>query len=305
MNTLLQLLRTMRPAQWVKNLFVLAPVLFAKEHTAAHPALAFDALLGTAIFVLLSGAVYILNDVLDVEKDRLHPVRRKRPVASGAISVQAAVAGGLLALAGAYTLGYALGPEFNLVATAYLAQNVFYSSVLKKIAWLDVLSIATGFLLRILAGCFAIGLAPGEISYYLIACTFLVALFLALGKRRHELILLGPDSHKQRAVLGRYRLAHLDAALLAVAGLTLVTYCLYTVSDRTQQYFFAGQPATLLGTWRLTLTLPFVVAGVARYVQILRRSDELRSPTDVMIRDAFFVVNIVLWAGVAAWAIYG
>ncbi len=305
MNTLLQLVRTMRPAQWVKNLFVLAPVLFAKEHTAAHPALVLDALLGTAIFVLLSGAVYILNDVLDAGKDRLHPVKCRRPVASGAISVEAAVAGGLLALAGAYTLGYALGPEFNLVATAYLAQNVFYSSVLKKIAWLDVLSIATGFLLRILAGCFAIGLAPSEISYYLIACTFLVALFLALGKRRHELVLLGSDSHRQRAVLGQYRLAHLDAALLAVAAMTLAAYCLYTVSDRTQEYFFAGRAAGLLGSWRLALTIPFVVAGVVRYVQILRRADEQRSPTDVMIRDAVFVVNIVLWAGVAAWAIYG
>jgi 4-hydroxybenzoate polyprenyltransferase len=295
----------MRPAQWVKNLFVLAPVLFAKAHTAADPSLLAMAALATAVFVLLSGAVYVMNDVLDVEKDRLHPVRKNRPIASGAITVQAAVAGGLVALAAAFAAGSVLGPEFAVVATGYLVLNVFYSSALKKVAWLDVLSIATGFLLRILGGCFAIGLAPREISYYLIACTFLVALFLAVGKRRHELAVLGDASFTRRSALRGYRGSHLDLALRGVAALTVATYALYAISPRTQAYFFPGRPETLLGSWRMVFTVPFVVAGIVRYVQLLGRTGEQRSPTDTMIRDVPFVVNIGLWVATAVWAIYG
>lgn len=296
LRTLFHILRTMRPAQWVKNLFVTAPVLFAKEHTAADPSLLLQALLATVVFILLSGAVYVMNDVLDVEKDRSHPVRRARPVASGALSIQAAVAGGLSALALAFGTGALLGPAFVLIATGYLGLNIFYSSVFKKIAWLDVLSIATGFVLRILAGCFAIGLAPAEISYYLILCTFLIALFLAIGKRRHELALLGDASGTHRSVLDQYRLHHLDVGLYAVGALTVAAYALYTVSERTRTYF---------GTWHLAWTVPFVVLGIVRFLVILRRASERRSPTDVMIRDLAFVGNALLWGAVVAWAIYG
>lgn len=295
MRTLYYIIRTMRPGQWVKNLFVTAPVLFAKAHTAADPSLLLDAVLATGVFVLLSGAVYVMNDVLDVDKDRNHPVRRERPVASGRLSIQAAVAGGLAALASAFGASALLGPAFALTSAAYLGLNILYSGVLKRLAWLDVLSIAAGFVLRILAGCFAIRLAPAEISYYLIVCTFLIALFLAIGKRRHELAVLGDDSGNHRSVLSRYRLRHLDVALYAVGALTMVAYVLYTISARTQAYF---------GTWRLVLTAPLVLTGILRFLAILRRAGERRSPTDMMIRDGVFVANGALWVAVVVWAVY-
>lgn len=304
MKTLINLLKTMRPAQWVKNLFVLAPVVFAKEHTANDPTLLLNALLGTVVFILLSGAVYVMNDILDVERDRIHPIKRNRPVASGLLSIQAAMAGGLISLAVAYAAGYLLGPAFNLIATFYLALNVFYSSVFKRVAWLDVISIATGFLLRILGGCFAIKLAPREISYYLIACTFLVALFLAIGKRKHELALSG-NQYTGRSSLRSYRVLHLDIALYAVAALTIVAYAIYTVSGRTRDYFFSGRPDELLGSFRLVFTVPFVIIGIFRYTQLLQRIEDQQSPTDRMIRDVPFVLNIVVWGIVVIWAIYG
>ena len=296
MKPLRSIVRTMRPGQWVKNLFVFAPAVFAKAHSEAHPEILLQAALATLVFILLAGAVYVMNDVLDVDKDRLHPTKRNRPIASGALSIQNALAGGLLSLAAAYAIGYFLGGAFNLVATGYLALNIAYSTTLKHIAYLDVLSIATGFLLRILAGSLAIGLSRDEISIYLVGCTFLVALFLGLGKRRHELATLGEDSGKRRPALRQYRLHHLDVALAIVAALTVAAYAFYTVAPQTRAYF---------GSMRLVATVPFVLIGIGRFLFLLRRKDEDRSPTDVMIRDAFFVVNIVLWAGVAAWAIYG
>lgn len=296
MNTLRQLIRTMRPGQWVKNLFVAAPALFAKAHTEGHPEIFLRAGLAMGTFILLSGAVYVLNDVLDIEKDRAHPVKRKRPVASGSLSIQSAVAGGLLALAGAVMMGFWLGIAFSAIAIGYLVLNVAYSSVLKHIAWLDVVSIATGFLLRILAGSFAIGLDANEVSVYLVVCTFLVALFLALGKRRQELSLLGDDSHAHRSVLRDYSLRHLDIALVSVACLTAAAYTLYTLAPQTLAYF---------GTTRLVFTTPFVFVGIGRFLWLLRRRDDPRSPTDAMVRDLPFVLNIVGWTAVVMWAIYG
>jgi len=293
MNTLLLLIRTTRPAQWVKNLFVAAPVLFAKEHTALDPALIWQALLASCVFILLSGSVYVMNDILDAPKDRLHPIKRSRPVASGELSIQSAMTGGLLLLVAALTCGYFLGADFNLTATGYLALNVAYTGALKKVVWVDVVSIATGFLLRILAGCFAIGLAPAEISYYLILCTFLIALFLALGKRRHELSVIGSDD--ARKVLGSYRIGQLDAALYTVALLTIAAYVMYTISDRTREYF---------GTYGLVYTAPFVAAGIYRFLSLLKRKGDQRSPTDVMIRDVPFVLNITFWAAMVVWVVY-
>lgn len=295
MKPLRALVRTMRPGQWVKNLFVFAPAVFAKAHSEAHPEIFLQAALGTVVFILLAGSVYVMNDVLDVEKDRLHPVKRLRPIASGDLSIQSALAGGLLSLAAAYAIGYLLGGAFNLVATGYLALNVAYSTTLKRYAYLDVLSIATGFLLRILAGSLAIGLAREEISVYLVGCTFLVALFLGLGKRRHELALLGEGSEARRPALRQYRLHHLDVALVVVAALTVAAYAFYTVAPQTRAYF---------GNAHLAVTVPFVLVGIGRFLWLLRRKGEARSPTDVMVRDVPFLLNIVAWAAAVAWAVY-
>jgi len=294
MNAIRLLMVTMRPAQWVKNGFVAAPVIFAKEHTAQDPSLIFQAILAALVFILLSGSVYVMNDILDAEKDRLHPLKKHRPIASGKLPVRTATAGGLLLLAAAFGLGHLLGADFNLVATGYLGLNVAYSWIIKNIVWLDVLSIATGFLLRIVAGSFAIGLAPDEISIYLIVCTFLLALYLALGKRRHELALLGTS--ETRSVLGRYSRKQLDVALIIVAACTAASYVLYTLSPRTQEYF---------GTGQLVFSIPFVILGMWRFLVLLRRLGEHRSPTDVLIHDAPFVINTILWALVVIGVIYG
>ncbi len=296
MKAVRALLCTMRPGQWVKNLFVFAPAVFAKEHSQVHPEVFLLAALGTLVFILLSGAVYVMNDVLDVERDRLHPVKRLRPLASGQMSVQTAVAGGLLALASAYAIGTYLGGGFILIATGYLVLNVAYSSKLKRYAYLDVLSIATGFLLRVLAGSLAIGLERQEISVYLIACTFLLALFLGLGKRRHELATLGGEDEARRPALRQYRLDHLDIALVCVAVATVVVYGFYTVAPQTRAYF---------GTTRLAATIPFVPVGIGRFLVLLRRKGEVRSPTDVMVKDVWFLLDIAAWAAVVAWAVYG
>lgn len=295
MKTAVKFIQTMRPGQWVKNLFVFAPAVFAKAHTASEPVLLLHAALGTAVFIMLAGAVYVMNDVLDMEKDKMHPVRRLRPIPSGQLSVESAIAGGLLVLVGAFGVGLFLGTRFTLTALAYLGLNVAYSTTLKHRAWLDVGSIATGFLLRVLAGSFAIALTVDEISPYLIGCTFLVALFLALGKRRHEIALDGGDAAKGRSVLQQYRPHQLDVAMVIVAILTFVGYVLYTMAPATRAYF---------GTWQLVFTTPFVLAGILRFWWLIRRSDDPRSPTDAMIRDAWFVLNIVLWGIVVAVVVY-
>lgn len=294
MNALRLLVTTMRPAQWVKNGFVAAPVIFAKEHTSQDPTLILHALLAALVFILLAGSVYVMNDILDAEKDRLHPVKKNRPIASGKLPVPTAITGGLLLLASAFGLGHLLGADFNLVATGYLGLNVAYSWHLKNVVWLDVLSIATGFLLRIVAGSFAIGLAPDEISIYLIVCTFLLALYLALGKRRHELTLVGTG--ETRSVLVHYGRRQLDVAMVVVSLCTAGAYVLYTLSPRTQDYF---------GTGNLVVSIPFVILGMWRFAVLVRRQGEHRSPTDVLIHDVPFVVNTILWALVVVGVIYG
>lgn len=285
---------TMRPAQWVKNAFVFAPVIFASRHTRQEPELVLLAGGATLVFILLAGAVYIFNDILDIDKDRQHPAKKNRPIASGKLSIQHAAVGAGLSLAGSYLIGYFLGWQFLLAATGYLLLNFAYSTRLKKVVYVDVLCIATGFLLRILAGCFAIRLAPAEISYYLIACTFLIASFLALAKRRHEAALFA-DTHT-REVLKDYDVRHLDVVMVVVAALTIAAYSVYAFSGRTSGYF---------GNSRMPFTIPFVILGIVEFIRILRRPGESRSPTDRMLRDPLFIVNALAYTGVVIWVVYG
>lgn len=294
MTTPTLLLKTTRPSQWVKNLFVVAPVIFAKAHTEQDPFLILRAAAAAIVFILLSGLVYVLNDILDAPRDRLHPVKRLRPIASGALSARTAAAGACFLLVIALIGSWFLGLSFLAIAILYLALNVAYSMGLKEMAYLDVVLIAAGFLLRILAGCFAIGLEVAEVSYFLVACTFLVALFLALGKRRAEVVT--PNGVEYRAALNRYRREHLDAALFIVGLFTVATYAFYTLSPRTVAYF---------GTHRLAWTIPFVAIGLARFWQITISVTGGRSPTEHMVRDRWFWLNIASWAAVVTWAIYG
>lgn len=290
LRTGLEILRTLRPHQWVKNLFVLTPLVFGGQLTHATPVLL--ALAAFALFCALSGAVYLLNDIIDREKDRLHPLKQHRPIPAGRLSVRTAwIAFGAI-VAGSLVGSLAINPALFATSAGYLALNVAYSLVLKHIVFVDVVSIALGFILRILAGAAAVAV---PISVWLVLCTFLLALFLGLGKRKHELVVFGDDEARRRRVIEHYRMPHLDMALNIVAAVTTLVYLLYTQSERTVRVF---------GTHNLVFTLPFVVFGVVRYLQILSNHREEESPTDYIIKDIPFVTNLALWGITVILVIY-
>jgi len=277
--------KSMRPHQWVKNLFVAAPLVFARLVGDAHAALRTAA--AFAIFCLLSSTVYLVNDLVDLDRDRAHPVKRRRPLASGALSPAAAkgLAGvlGVVALAGAAALG--LGPAFVGTAAAYLALNLLYSLALKKVAFIDVACISAGFLLRVLGGAFAI---PVPASRWLLACTLLLSALLGFGKRAHELRVSATsvDARAQRDVLGHYDLPTLRRLMSVLGVLTTLTYLAYTRS------MHAREPVHVERVW----TVPFVAFGIFRFNWITSRQAAAESPTDSMRRDPLFVANLVLYA---------
>jgi decaprenyl-phosphate phosphoribosyltransferase len=278
--------KSMRPHQWVKNLFVAAPLVFARLVGDSRAAWRTAAAVG--IFCLLSSAVYLVNDLVDLDKDRAHPVKRRRPLASGALSPGAgrALAGilGVLALTGAAVLG----PGLALLGTAvaYLVLNLAYSLALKKVAFVDVACISTGFLLRVLGGAFAI---PVSASRWLLLCTLLLSALLGFGKRAHELRVAGDGNtgRAQRDVLQRYDLGILRRLLTILGVLTTLTYLAYTQSLHARALFHGPQ---------LAWTVPFVAFGVFRFIWIGSRKSDAESPTDSMLRDWPFVANLVLYA---------
>ncbi len=283
------LIVTLRPKQWVKNLFVLAPLFFSKQFLIPSQLLVgFGAAL---LFCLTAGTVYLFNDVADVDKDRRHPIKRHRPIPSGQLPVPMAIVAaatlGLGCLGAAMLLDWRLG----VVTLIYLVMNLAYSMRLKHWAFVDVGIIATGFVLRVLAGAFAIGVF---ISEWLFLCTFLLAFYLGLGKRLHELDLVRQGKASQaRKVLERYRYEHLDFGVLFVAGLTIAAYALYTVSAS-----LPGQPmrahATPFSSPLLPLTIPCAVFGITRFYQLLR-AESLEGPTELLLRDVPFIVNLLVW----------
>ena len=285
-----QILRTMRPKQWAKNVFLFAPLVFAQRMFVVHDLL--RSLAGFAVFCLLASCVYIVNDIADVEKDRQHPRKRRRPIASGSLSPTMArnVA---LALVPACLIGaLLLDPIFAALSAAYFVLNLGYSWKLKHIAYADVLSIASGFLLRVLAGSAVI---PVEISKWLVPCTFLLALFLALGKRKHELVAHGSAAANQRSVLAHYKPSHLNLALGVVASATVMGYCGYVIDPTTVSKFHSHS---------LVYTIPFMVFGIVRFQQIIERGARAESPTEEILKDPPFVINFFLWGGAVTYVIY-
>lgn len=277
----LPLIRTLRPHQWLKNLFVLAPLVFSKNLLQTSSLLA---ALGTfGLFCLASGVVYLINDLVDLERDRQHPTKRLRPLASGSLPIGAArLAAAVLGpgvLAGAWYLSQSLA----FVLAGYIALNLFYSIVIKHLPYLDVLAIAGGFLLRVLGGAVALNVAA---SAWLLVCTGLLSAYLALGKRAHELASLGDQAYETRAVLQRYRLSHLKIVMLATALCTSVAYLLYTLAHDTQAFF---------GSRYLVATVPFPLVGLIRFYQLVIRRHSEASPTDEILRDVLFLVNLGLW----------
>jgi decaprenyl-phosphate phosphoribosyltransferase len=284
------LVKTVRPHQWVKNVFVLAPVFFAKD--IFDPRLYVRTVGAFGTFCLLAGAVYTINDIADAEADRLHPVKRFRPIASGRVSVHAARY--LAAVMVALGLAGALygPPAFFAVAAVYFLQNLAYSFKLKEYAYVDVGLIAAGFVLRVVGG--GVGTYV-HISVYLFVCTALLALFLGFGKRRHELASSAATAKKQRAALSGYSTRGLDTAMSMTGLATVGTYLAYTLDPTTRAYF---------GSDKLWLTTVFVVAAVLRFLFLVRSRPRAESPTQEMLRDGPFVGLVLLWVMVVIWILY-
>ena len=275
-------IEAMRPHQWHKNAFVFAAPVFAREITQP------DKLLATVVafvaFSFASSAVYLMNDLRDLEGDRLHPKKKSRPLPSGRLSKGQAVQ--LIALLVALSAGlciFLLPLATTLVIAVYVAANVLYSFGLKQVVILDVMFIAVGFILRILAGAAATAVNP---SYWLILCTLNVSLFLGFTKRRAEIIELETDAHSHRAVLAHYSQAFLDQMIAIVTGATLVCYILYTVDERTVAVF---------GTYGLVATVPFVMYGLFRYLYLGYHLHEGGNPSELVVKDVPLVINGILW----------
>jgi 4-hydroxybenzoate polyprenyltransferase len=286
----LNLLVSLRPSQWAKNLLVFAGVLFGLRlfdvTAVARASAAF------VIFCLLSGVVYLINDIADRHSDRQHPLKARRPIASGALPVATALTSAIVlggfALAGAF----ALGRTFFVVAAGYLALLALYSGPLKHIVIIDVLTIAIGFVLRAVAGAVAVDVS---ISQWLLVCTILLALFISLAKRRHELVLLADGAVSHRPILGEYSPYLLDQMIAVVTASTLIAYIFYTISPETAQKF---------GTQWLGLTVPFPLYGIFRYLYLVHRREGGGSPADLLLTDRPLLLCVTLWAVSVALIIY-
>ncbi|HUG38435.1 MAG TPA: decaprenyl-phosphate phosphoribosyltransferase [Candidatus Limnocylindrales bacterium] len=280
MRLLAAIVRSLRPRQWVKNLFVFAGLIFSQQLLSP---LFWTALAAFGLFCGLSGAIYLLNDVADAERDRLHPQKRHRPVASGALPRGLALALGVLLVGVSLALAFRLSVSFGLVAAAYAVLLTAYSAWLKHLVILDVLTVAVGFVLRAVAGAVAIQV---EISGWLPICTVLVALFLALGKRRHEYLALSGGAAAHRPILAEYSEALLDQMIAVVTASTVTAYALYTMSPETVGRFH---------TRLLPLTLPFVLYGVFRYLYLLYRRELGGNPSDLLLSDRPLLINTLMW----------
>ena len=291
----LALLRAMRLAQWTKNLFVLAPLGFAYgDRSVADPVDAADlvhTLLALVSFCLASSAVYLLNDILDVERDRAHPVKRLRPIASGELPPKTALAAAGAFVAVALVLAFAAGERGYAVAAlvgAYALLNVAYSLRLKHVVLLDAFCVATGFLMRVGAGGLA---ADADVSHWLMLCTLFLSLFLALNKRRAEIDQLGPGRGEHRRTLEEYDLPFLDQLVTLLGACTVVCYALYTVDDETMAKFGAAN--------HLVWSVPFVVLGIARYMFLVHTRRGGDNPTRVLLGgDAVFLMSGLAWLAV-------
>ncbi|MCA3260765.1 MAG: decaprenyl-phosphate phosphoribosyltransferase [Telmatospirillum sp.] len=287
-NMLTDFLALARPRHWIKNAFVAAPLFFTPE-ALGLPALV-AAATAVAAFSLAASAVYVFNDFCDRDADRLHPIKCKRPIASGAVAPAAALVFAAVLLAASAALAWQLPRAFGTVLGVYLALNLAYSWRLKHVSLLDVLIVAAGFVLRVEGGAFAIGVMP---SVWILVCTGLLALFLALAKRRDDLV-SDVDAEHRKALAG-YNLRFVDTAIAVVLGALAVSYLLYTADQAVIRRY---------GTDRLYLTAPFVLAGMLRYLQIALVEERSGAPTDIALSDRFLIVCVLGWVAVFGYLIY-
>ena len=290
MPVLIALLEGMRPRQWTKNVFVLAAIAFGQKLDDRGAVV--WTLAAFIIFCFLSSSVYLVNDIMDAERDRQHPTKRKRPIASGRLPVALAIPAAIGLAALSIALSLAINPHFTLIAGIYLVLNLLYSFWLKHIVILDVLLVAIFFVLRAVAGAAAINV---DISHWLLICTLLLALFIALSKRRHELVLLEDNASAHRAILMEYSPYLLDQMIAVVTASTLMAYILYTVDARTVDVF---------GTRWLMASVPCVIFGIFRYLYLVHQKGEGGDPDRIVLSDRPFLANVLVWVGIVAGVIY-
>ena len=273
---------SLRPRQWAKNLLVFAGLLFGLR--LFDPVAVGRACAAFGVFCLLSGVVYLINDIADRRNDRQHPLKALRPIASGALPVPAARMSAVVLAVAALAGASALGPRFFVVAASYLTLLALYSGPLKHIVIIDVLTIAVGFVLRAVAGAVAVDV---DISHWLLVCTILLALFISLAKRRHELVLLADGAASYRPILDEYTPYLLDQMIAVVTASTLIAYVFYTISPETEQKF---------NTHWLGLTVPFPLYGIFRYLYLVHQREGGGSPADLLLTDRPLLVCVTLWA---------
>jgi 4-hydroxybenzoate polyprenyltransferase len=283
------IINSLRPKQWTKNFFVFAGIIFSLNFF--DPALLLTVTCAFILFCALSSSIYLINDINDIEVDRRHPTKRRRPIASGQLSVPAALGTaiilGLATLAAAYYLNLA----FFLTALAYYLLMLLYTFVLRDAVILDTFSIAGGFVLRAIAGVAVLAI---QLSPWLLICTILLSLFIALGKRRHELVTIN-DAGQHRKILNEYNPQLLDQMISTVAGSTVMAYALYTLWPETVAKF---------GTHYLVYTVPFVLYGTFRYLYLIYQKEKGGNPEELLLTDWPLFINIILWIGSLIAIIY-
>jgi 4-hydroxybenzoate polyprenyltransferase len=280
----------MRPKQWIKNFFIFAGLIFARHLFDLH--LFLKVMVGFTFFCLATSSIYIFNDIRDIEKDKEHPEKRKRPLAAGQLSVNKAyIASGVFATL-AFFGALQLDRNFFIFLVAYIVMNIAYSIKIKQLVILDVMCIAFGFVLRVFAGT---ALAGVRASDWLILCTITLSLFLGFTKRRQELLLIGHKANNHRAVLIDYSITFLDQMIAVATACAIISYALYTIADETVSRF---------GTRNLVYTIPFVIYGFYRYLYLIHQKKIGENPTSVIWTDLPLLLNSLLWIGSVVIIIY-
>lgn len=284
---MMSLIYALRPTQWTKNILVLAAFFFAFGDRGQASTIGLHELvvsiIGMGLFCLVSSAVYLINDVHDLEQDRNHPRKRYRPIASGRVSVRAAIVAALILLVVGVSCSYAVRVPFGNVAAVYILMQLLYTMALKRVALLDTFMIAIGFVMRALGGAVIIDVS---ISPWLLLCTFLLALFVGLCKRRHEKIELEDAGVASRESLGQYNQQLLDQLIAIVSAATIVSYAVYTLWPDTVQKF---------GTYQLGFTIPLVIFGIFRYLDLVYRHEKGDRPEKILLTDAPLLICIALY----------
>jgi len=290
MATLINYFILIRPKQWLKNVLVFAGIIFGCKFFEIESLI--NVMLGFISFSLVSSGLYVVNDVIDKEKDSLHPVKNKRPIASGKIKPLSAIPVSLILLIAGVYLSYSINLNFFYCIIIYFIIMISYSFYLKNIAILDALIISAGFVIRAVSGAYIVRV---EISPWLLICTFLLALLIAFGKRRNEITVLGDSADSHRKNLKDYSVQILDYYIAITASCSVIAYSLYCISDRTEKAFH---------TDKLIFTIPFVIYGIFRYLYLLFFKKIGGEPELLLFRDKSLLLDVILWSGTSILIIY-